>query len=374
MRTASACAAKPFFVGDHGRGGPDPRQPGRVGVHDVYVLLEVGDPQRAREPRGPARRQHVIRARDVVAEHRGRVRTDEDRARVAHQRHEQRRVGAHQFEVFGRDRVGDIDRVRRVVDEHACGRRPRASTRLRRAASAATSNASSARSTPRRDLVVPRDERDRAARTVLGLREQVGRDPRRVDRVVGDDRDFGRTGEPVDADDAEHLPLGLGHVRVARPDDDVDRHGSISVPNASAAIACAPPMRYTSSTPASAAAARIDGGDRAVGSGRHAQHDLGDARDARRDRGHQHRRRVARATAGHVAAGAVDRHDDLVHLDAEQFVTSLLLALGLVPRDDLVACQLERGAQRGAESRRARPTRRRAAPAGRRARRRRNGP
>ena len=64
---------------------------------------------------------------------------------------------------------------------------------------------------------------DRAAGTVLGLREQVGRDPRGVDGVVGDDRDLRRAGEPSIADDGRDLALGLGDVRVARADDHVDR-------------------------------------------------------------------------------------------------------------------------------------------------------
>ena len=59
--------------------------------HDVHVLLEVGDAQRAREARGAAGGQHVVDAGDVVADHRGRVGTDEHRARVADERDEQRR-------------------------------------------------------------------------------------------------------------------------------------------------------------------------------------------------------------------------------------------------------------------------------------------
>ena len=58
---------------------------------------------------------------------------------------------------------------------------------------------------------------------VLGLREQVGRDPHRIDRVVRDDRHLGRAGQPVDTDGSEHLPLRFDHVRVAGPDDHVDR-------------------------------------------------------------------------------------------------------------------------------------------------------
>ena len=61
---------------------------------------------------------------------------------------------------------------------------------------------------------------------MLGLAEQVGRDALGVGGVVGDHRDLGRAGEQVDADRAEELALGLGDVRVAGPDEHVDRLGA----------------------------------------------------------------------------------------------------------------------------------------------------
>ena len=45
----------------------------------------------------------------------------------------------------------------------------------------------------------------------------------RVGRVVGDDQDLGRAGQQVDADAAEELALGLGHVLVARAAQHVHR-------------------------------------------------------------------------------------------------------------------------------------------------------
>ncbi len=54
---------------------------------------------------------------------------------------------------------------------------------------------------------------------VLGLGEQVGGDPGRVVLGVGDDHDLGRAGHHVDADLAEHLALGRGHIGVAGADD-----------------------------------------------------------------------------------------------------------------------------------------------------------
>ncbi len=89
--------------------GPTRASAAGVGAHDVDVLLEVGDAQRAREARRAARRQHVVGAGHVVADHGGRVRADEHRARVAHERHEQVGVDAHELEVLGRDRVRGVD-------------------------------------------------------------------------------------------------------------------------------------------------------------------------------------------------------------------------------------------------------------------------
>ena len=57
---------------------------------------------------------------------------------------------------------------------------------------------------------------------VLGLREQIHRDPVRIGAAVGDHQDLRRAGDHVDADRAEHAPLGRGDVGVAGADDLVD--------------------------------------------------------------------------------------------------------------------------------------------------------
>ena len=56
---------------------------------------------------------------------------------------------------------------------------------------------------------------DLAALAVLGLREQVGGDPRGVRARVGENEDFARAGEEVDGHAAKHLPLRLDDVGVA---------------------------------------------------------------------------------------------------------------------------------------------------------------
>ena len=54
---------------------------------------------------------------------------------------------------------------------------------------------------------------------VLGLRQQIGGDPVGISRLVGDDQDFGRPRDHVDADLAEHDTLGGGDISVAGTDD-----------------------------------------------------------------------------------------------------------------------------------------------------------
>ena len=78
---------------------------------------------------------------------------------------------------------------------------------------------------------------------MLGLGQQIDGDAARIVRGVGQHDDLGRPGDGVDADAAEHLPLGLGDIGVARSDDPIDRRRSTAVPKASAAIAWAPPTR-----------------------------------------------------------------------------------------------------------------------------------
>jgi len=59
------------------------------------------------------------------------------------------------------------------------------------------------------------------------LAQEIGRDPDGVRGGLGHHQYLGRTGNHVDPDHAENLALGLGHVRVARADDLVDRHDGL---------------------------------------------------------------------------------------------------------------------------------------------------
>ena len=62
------------------------------------------------------------------------------------------------------------------------------------------------------------DEKDRAAFAVLGLREQIARDPRGVRAGIGEDQNFARSRQQVDRDLPEDLPLGLHDIRISWPE------------------------------------------------------------------------------------------------------------------------------------------------------------
>ena len=235
---------------------------------------------------------------------------DEHCARVAHERHQRsadRRTSARGARARSRStrrwRARDRRRAR-------CGRPRRAWPRLRRARSRTDEEhrrARARRASP--TVVVPRDRRvASAARTVLGLGEQVDRDEHRIDGVVGDDHDLRRPGVAVDRRRRPgDLALRLGDVRVARARRS-RRPRESSRCRRPARRSPARRRRGTPRRPPASRGRREDRvGHRAVGSGRHAQHDLRNTGDPRRERGHQHRRRERRPAARHVAAGAVDR-------------------------------------------------------------------
>ena len=156
----------------------------------------------------------------------------------------------------------------------------------------------------------PGDQVGQAVGAVLGLDDQVdgGVGDRR--RVVGDHDHLGGPGErrghahrPL----AGHQPLGDGHVAVAGPDDHVDGRDASRSRRPGRAMAWAPPIRYTSSTPAIAAAASTDGADRPSGPG--GEHRASSATPATRAGTAVMSTVDARGARppGHVQPGPVDR-------------------------------------------------------------------
>ena len=337
-----------FGVGDPDGVRRDLGERARLDSHDVHVLLEVGDPQRTRKARGARGGENVVHARDVVAEDRRRVAPDEHRTCVSHFGHEQVGVLTHQLHVFGCDGVDGNDRTVTVVDEH--GATAALQRRGRVLASGRCGQLPGQRGVDRvGHRFVPRHDDGTAARTVLGLGEQVGGDEFGIRGGVRDDHHVGRPREAVDADHADELTLRLCDVRVPRTDDHVDGRNRISpVRERGDGLGAADPVELVDVGEGCGGERGV--GDAAVGARRDAEHDLGHAGDPRRHGGHQHARRVCRPPAGHVAAGPVDRDHEFLHLDPRPLVGRFLRQLRLVEGEDLVARELERPGQLGIDA------------------------
>jgi hypothetical protein len=170
----------------------------------------------------PAGRQDVIGSRRVVAGGLGRVRPDEERARVSQPRHGLL------------DIVHDHGEVLRgvAVDEASAASRFGASTTSAPfperplqdlAPRGRLELARQLRLDGRGEGRVPGDEQGRGVGAVLGLREQVGGHVHGIGGAVRDDHHFRRAGGQVDAALAEDLELGGRDPGVARADDAVHR-------------------------------------------------------------------------------------------------------------------------------------------------------
>ena len=265
---------------------------------------EVGGAQAAARAGGAAGRQHVVRAGDVVAAAPARCSrpTNTVPARVSGAA----TPSVSQTTCSGamRSQSAIASAMSRVDDDPAvpCERlRGRAFVGI-------------CRSTLRRHRggeARGRRQQNRArVGVVLGLRDEVRGDP------VGaagrrDDHDLARAGEESRSR-SRPTTSAFAAATYALPGPTIlSTRGTVAVPYASAAMACAPPSRSS----------RVDAGlergqhDRRVGP-RADGDDLPHAGDPRRDRGHQQRRRQRIAAARHVAADAIERDHALFDRDA----------------------------------------------------------
>ena len=190
---------------------------------------------------------------------------------------------------------------------------------------------------------------------MLGLGEEIGGDEGRVGGGVGEHDDFGRAGDHVDADEAEHAALGGGDIGVARPDDLGDRRdGRGAVGERGDRLRAADAIDLgDAGEPRRREHQRIDPAVRR----RNRHHDPRAARDLRRNGVHHHRRGIARGPAGHIEADGLDRRPAPAELDAERVdegdVGGLL---ALVIGEHAIVGEFERAERRAA---RKRPRRRR---------------
>ncbi len=165
--------------------------------------------------RGAARGEHVVGADHLVAVGDAGALAEEQRAVVVHLLQRLARLCGEDLHVLAgegvRQGVGLVEGRRRRAPRRG---RARPDPPCRWSACPAGSRRRAP--SPRGPALGGGDQHRRGVRAVLGLAEQVDRDDERVGLVVGDDQDLGRAGEEVDADLAEQLALGLGHVGVAR--------------------------------------------------------------------------------------------------------------------------------------------------------------
>ena len=291
----------------------------------MHVLLEVGDPQRAREARGARGGQHVVDARDVVADDRRRVdarRTPRPRAAPAGRAGRRPRTSARGARA--RSALAASIAWSRSVDEHerdrrdasvaaaslAPGRRgqQRVERERRRASATASSHVMTATAPPGPCSACA----SRSAATSVGSTV--------ASATIATSDGPAKPSMPTTA-----RPLRFASATYALPGPTITSTGGIdSVPYASAAIACAPPIRYSSSTSASAAAASTASSTRAVGAAAASTRTTSGTPATRAGTAViSTRRRERRPPAGHVAAGPVDRDDELAHVDAGPLVAAL---------------------------------------------------
>ncbi len=292
----------------------------------------------------------MVGAGQVVADRRGRERAAEHRARVADEREQGLGIVDQQLEVLGGDGVGHRHGLVGVVAHHRVA--PFGQGRLEVLAAGRRGHEPGHRlGDGVGDRLVPREEPGQAVGAVLGLEDDVDRRPLGGGGGVGDDDDLGgprERGRDADQALAGDLALGLRHAGRARSDDHV--HG----PDRLGAVGQGPDRGRTADAvhlvgPCQGRSREDALGNPAIGSRRADQHDLGHPGHLGRHERHQRRRHERGQGVGDVAAGPVDRTDELADLDRPVVVDDLVAPLGGVVGGDVVVRRLEGVAQLGGD-------------------------
>ena len=150
---------------------------------------------------------------------------------------------------------------------------------------------------------------------VLGLAEQVHRDPVGIRSAVADHEDFGRTGDHVDADAAEYMALGSRHVGVARTDDLVDAGNRLrAVGKCGDGLSTADGVGSVDATETGRREHQLIF---LAARRRHHHFTLADAGDVGRHGVHEHGARVGGLAARHVQTDRIHGGHPLAHAVAE---------------------------------------------------------
>ena len=292
------------MLGKVGDAGLDLAQ-GFAGVVDEAGLLdEIIHAQGAAEPRGAAGGQGVVGAGKIIAQGLGHVLAQENAARVLDVVQNGKRVVHADLQMLRRNNVHGVDGLLHVIGDDD----------LTVGVHAGAGNGGAGQL---RDLYfqlglyglgqVPAvgDQHRRGQLIVLGLAQQVGGDPGGAAGAVGQNQDFRRAGDHIDADFTKHLALGGGHVNVAGADDLIHSgHALGAVGQGGHGLGTA---GLKDAVDAGNHRRRQDTGvDLAVLAGGGGHNDLLHARHLGGDDVHQHGRGVGGRAAGHVNTRALD--------------------------------------------------------------------
>ena len=236
---------------------------------------------------------------------------DEDGAGVADAAGAHRGVGGDDFEVLGGPGIDDLEPVVQVVDQDVGGLAVEG--RLHPLAVPGGFDLADQLGVDGvEQLGAGGHQQAGRQRVVLGLGDQVGGDVRRDRRVVGQDRDLGRSSLGVDAAAPLDQTLGGGDVDVARAGDDVHRSAPLD-----------PVREHRDGLGAAHGPHLVDAEQGAGGQHDRVRQPVGlrgagdreaaDPGDLGGDDVHHHAARVGDATARHVEPDPADRHPALGH-------------------------------------------------------------
>ena len=171
----------------------------------------------------------MVRTRHVIAQRFGCVPAEEDRTGIADLGRQGIGIVDGQFQMFGRQPVDQFDRLVQVAHRDDGPEPAPAFARDLGPRQCVEVSIDGLHDSVGEFLVV--GYQDRLCRwVVLGLGQQIGGDPPGVVGAVGEDQDFRRAGNHVNAHGAEHLALGRGDVGVSGADDFIDgRDGGGSI-------------------------------------------------------------------------------------------------------------------------------------------------
>ncbi len=320
-----------FAVGQHAGDTAELLRALGADLDDAGALDEVVHPQRRGEPGRARSGQDMVGPGAVVAERLGGVGAEKQRASVLERGHILMRVLRGNLQVFRRDTVGQFASLRHVAhaDERTAAVQRGGDDVLARHVGQQPVDGLGHGV----DIGRIRTEQDALRQFVmLGLAEQIHRHPVGRRAAVGEHQNLGRPGDHVDAANAEHPPLGRGHIGVARADDFVHRgHGGRAVSQSAHRLRPA-----DGEGPAHAGHGRCGQHQRIALAARrgHDHDDLLHTRHMRRNGVHQYRRGIGRLAARHIDAHAVE-WGDLLAQQSAVFIAVLpaladLLQLALV--------------------------------------------